>query len=41
MSEAATAPLTGKALLQKVKELSHLPRRETAKKMRILHDWQR
>ncbi len=25
------APLTGKALLQKVKELSHLPRRETAK----------
>ena len=32
MSEAATAPLTGKALLQKVKELSHLPRRETAKK---------
>ncbi|NJK54838.1 MAG: AbrB family transcriptional regulator [Pleurocapsa sp. SU_5_0] len=32
MSEAATAPLTGKALLQKVRELSHLPRRETAKK---------
>ena len=32
MSEAATAPLTGKALLQKVKELAHLPRRETAKK---------
>ena len=32
MTEAATAPLTGKALLQKVKELSHLPRRETAKK---------
>ena len=32
MSEAATATLTGKALLQKVKELSHLPRRETAKK---------
>jgi bifunctional DNA-binding transcriptional regulator/antitoxin component of YhaV-PrlF toxin-antitoxin module len=31
MSEIATAPLTGKALLQKVKELSHLPRRETAK----------
>jgi hypothetical protein len=26
-----TTPLTGKALLQKVKELSHLPRRETAK----------
>lgn len=32
MSETATATLTGKALLQKVKELSHLPRRETAKK---------
>ncbi|OKH22614.1 AbrB family transcriptional regulator [Hydrococcus rivularis NIES-593] len=32
MSETATAPLTGKALLQKVKELSHLPRRETAKR---------
>ena len=32
MSDLATAPLTGKALLQKVKELSHLPRRETAKK---------
>ncbi len=32
MSETATAALTGKALLQKVKELSHLPRRETAKK---------
>ena len=32
MTETATAPLTGKALLQKVKELSHLPRRETAKK---------
>ncbi|MDY7021165.1 MAG: AbrB family transcriptional regulator [Cyanobacteriota bacterium] len=31
MSKAATAPLSGKALLQKVKELSHLPRRETAK----------
>lgn len=27
-----TAPLTGKALLQKVKELSHLPRREKAKR---------
>ncbi|MCW6038414.1 AbrB family transcriptional regulator [Spirulina subsalsa FACHB-351] len=26
------SPLTGKALLQKVKELSHLPRRETAKR---------
>ena len=25
-------PLTGKGLLQKVKELSHLPRRETAKR---------
>lgn len=32
MSDTATIPLTGKALLQKVKELSHLPRRETAKK---------
>ncbi|MGB5636684.1 MAG: AbrB family transcriptional regulator [Waterburya sp.] len=32
MNETATAPLTGKALLQKVKELSHLPRRETAKR---------
>ncbi len=32
MSETATAPLTGKALLQKVKELSHLSRRETAKR---------
>ncbi len=31
MTETATAPLTGKALLQRVKELSHLPRRETAK----------
>lgn len=31
MTETATAPLTGKALLHKVKELSHLPRRETAK----------
>lgn len=30
-TETATAPLTGRALLQKVKELSHLPRRETAK----------
>ena len=27
-----TAPLIGKALLQKVKELSQLPRRETAKR---------
>lgn len=32
MPEIATTPLTGKALLQKVKELSHLPRRETAKR---------
>lgn len=32
MAETQTAPLTGKALLQKVKELSHLPRRETAKR---------
>jgi hypothetical protein len=32
MTETATAPLTGKQLLQKVKELSHLPRRETAKR---------
>jgi bifunctional DNA-binding transcriptional regulator/antitoxin component of YhaV-PrlF toxin-antitoxin module len=31
MTETATTPLTGKALLQKVKELEHLPRRETAK----------
>jgi AbrB-like transcriptional regulator len=32
MTETATAPLTGKALLQKVKELAHLPRREKAKR---------
>jgi hypothetical protein len=32
MTETETAPLTGKALLQKVKELSHLSRRETAKR---------
>jgi len=32
MTETVTPPLTGKALLQKVKELSHLPRRETAKR---------
>ncbi|MBW4658164.1 MAG: AbrB family transcriptional regulator [Drouetiella hepatica Uher 2000/2452] len=32
MTEMATAPLTGKALLQKVKELSDLPRREKAKR---------
>lgn len=31
MTETSPTPLTGKALLQKVKELSHLPRRETAK----------
>ncbi|MGD1807373.1 AbrB family transcriptional regulator [Dapis sp. BLCC M126] len=31
MVENAKVPLTGKNLLQKVKELSHLPRRETAK----------
>lgn len=31
MSETPTTPLKGKALLSKVKELSHLPRRETAK----------
>jgi AbrB-like transcriptional regulator len=32
MTDFAPAPLTGKALLQKVKELSHLPRREKAKR---------
>ena len=31
MSEIPTTPLTGKALLQRVKELSNKPRRETAK----------
>jgi AbrB-like transcriptional regulator len=31
MTETSPTPLTGKALLQKVKELSHLPRRETAR----------
>ncbi|HEY9648663.1 MAG TPA: AbrB family transcriptional regulator [Chroococcidiopsis sp.] len=31
MTEVPTAPLIGKALLQKVKELSHLPRREKAR----------
>lgn len=31
MPEVATSPLTGKALLSKVKELSHLTRREQAK----------
>ena len=32
MTETATAPLTGKALLHKIKELSDLPRRERAKR---------
>ena len=32
MTDIPTTPLTGKALLQKVKELAHLPRRETAKR---------
>ncbi|GAB4345441.1 MAG: AbrB family transcriptional regulator [Leptolyngbyaceae cyanobacterium] len=32
MADTPTTPLTGKALLQKVKELSHLSRRETAKR---------
>lgn len=32
MTEPAPNPLTGKALLQKVKELSHLPRREKARR---------
>lgn len=32
MTDVSTQPLTGKALLQKVKELSHLPRREKAKR---------
>jgi AbrB family looped-hinge helix DNA binding protein len=32
MTDTATSPITGKALLQKVKELAHLPRRETAKR---------
>lgn len=31
MAETSSAPLTGKALLQKVKELSHLSRREVAR----------
>jgi hypothetical protein len=31
MADISTTPLTGKALLQKVKELSSLPRREKAK----------
>lgn len=32
MSDTATAPLTGKALLQKIKELAHLSRREKARR---------
>ena len=32
MTETVTTPLTGKALLQKVKELAHLPRREKARR---------
>jgi AbrB family looped-hinge helix DNA binding protein len=32
MTETAPNPLTGKALLQKVKELANQPRRETAKR---------
>lgn len=32
MPEPTPTPLTGKALLQKVKELSHLPRREKARR---------
>ncbi|MBW4652398.1 MAG: AbrB family transcriptional regulator [Kaiparowitsia implicata GSE-PSE-MK54-09C] len=32
MADTTTAPLTGKALLQKVKELSHLSSREKAKR---------
>ena len=32
MSDIPSTPITGKALLQKVKELAHLPRRETAKR---------
>jgi bifunctional DNA-binding transcriptional regulator/antitoxin component of YhaV-PrlF toxin-antitoxin module len=31
MGDIPTTPMTGKALLQKVKELSHLPRREKAR----------
>ncbi len=31
MAETSSAPLTGKMLLQKVKELSHLSRREVAR----------
>lgn len=32
MSDIPAQPLTGKALIQKVESLSHLPRRETAKR---------
>ena len=32
MAETATAPLTGKALLQKIKELANVPRREAARR---------
>ena len=32
MSDISPTPLTGKALLQKVKELANLPRRETARR---------
>ncbi len=32
MTDIATAPLTGKTLLQKVKEFNHLPKREQAKR---------
>lgn len=32
MTDVATTPLTGKALLQRVKELSNLPRREKARR---------
>ncbi|MEM6591965.1 MAG: AbrB family transcriptional regulator [Cyanobacteria bacterium P01_H01_bin.119] len=31
MTETTVSPLTGKALLQKVKDLAHLPKKETAK----------
>jgi AbrB family looped-hinge helix DNA binding protein len=31
MTDIATVPLTGKALLQKAKEVNHLPKREQAK----------
>jgi len=32
MTDIATVPLTGKALLQKAKEFNHLPKREQAKR---------